>query len=607
MRQQEVQRLISRRALVFGGVQAMAGVALLSRLYYLQFVHGAEFKTLAEGNRAKLQLIIPPRGVITDRFGAELAANHVNYRLMLNADKRADARAALQQLETLLQLTDREIRQVTDAIARRKKSVPVMIREHLTWEEVAKVQYYLPEFPLVAIDEGQWRHYPFADHSSHLIGYVGKVAENEVHDDQPMLKLPDMKIGKNGVELLYESRLQGKAGAKQVEVNAAGSPVRELNRTPPVSGDKLALTIDNRLQEYAVERLGEESGAIVVMDVNTGEVLSLASMPAFDPNEFSKGIKYDYYEALKANKKVPLMNKAIAGQYPPGSTFKMITGLAGLKSGKFKASTRVTCNGVFYLGNRPFRCWKKEGHGTVDMIDAIAGSCDTYFYTVAREVGIVPLSEMAEAFGLGQKPGLGLIGEKAGIVPSPAWKLKVGRGVWNPGETINSAIGQGDTLTTPLQLAIMGARLANGGKKILPRLLMDEAAKIEGQVDVDPEHLAAIREGMFRVTNTPHGTAFGSTIKEEHYAFAGKTGTSQVRRLLVEGQDQKKLPWEFRHHAWFVGYAPVHDPKYSCAVIIEHGGGGASAAAPVARDMLLKVQQLREESPVPTAPTTRAS
>lgn len=599
MRQQDVQRLISRRALVFGGVQAAAGVALLSRLYYLQFVHGAEFKTLAEGNRAKLQLMIPPRGVITDRFGVELATNHVNYRVLLDADNRFAAREALQQLVSLLQLTEREIKQVTDLIGRRKKAIPVLVREHLTWEEVAKVQYHLPELPLVMMDEGEWRHYPFADHSSHLIGYVGKVSESEVRDDQPLLKLPDMKIGKNGIELLYESHLQGKAGAKQIEVNAAGSPIRELNRTAPVAGEPLPLTIDNRLQEYAVERLGEESGAIVVMDVNTGEVLALASMPAFDPNEFSKGIKYDYYEALKANKKVPLMNKAIAGQYPPGSTFKMITGLAGLHSGKFKASHRITCNGAFHLGNHSFGCWRREGHGTLDLAEAIAQSCDVYFYTVAREIGIEAIAQMSEAFGLGQKSGLNLIGEKAGIVPSPAWKRKVGRGGWNPGETINSAIGQGDTLTTPLQLAIMTARIANGGKKILPRLLRDEATKIEGTIDIDPAHMAVIHDGMFRVTNTPQGTAFGSTIKEEHYAFAGKTGTSQVRRLLVPGQDQKKIPWEHRHHAWFVGYAPLHNPTLCCSVIIEHGGGGASAAAPVARDMLLRAQELRDSAPVP--------
>lgn len=593
-----MQKMLSRRALIFGSIQAAAGVALLSRLYYLQFVHGAEFTLQAEGNRAKLQLMIPPRGIITDRYGVELAMNQVNYRLVLEADKKSEARATLKKLIPLMKLSDREVKQLGDAINRRKVGIPILVREHLNWDEVARIQYHLPELAAVAIDEGQWRHYPFADHASHLIGYVGKVAEGEVKEEEPLLKLPDMKIGKNGIESLYEKSLQGKAGAKQMEVNALGSPIRELSRSPSTPGDVLPLTIDSRLQEFTVARIGEESGGVVVMDVNTGEILALVSMPAFDPNEFSKGIKTDYYNALKANKKVPLMNKAIAGQYPPGSTFKMITGLAGLKSGKFTANTHIHCNGTFYLGNHPFGCWKTEGHGTLNMAQAIEQSCDVYFYTVAREIGIEALAAMSEEFGLGQKSGLGLRGEQPGIVPSPAWKKKVGRGQWNPGETINSAIGQGDTLTTPMQLAIMTARMVNGGKKILPRLLTTEETKIIGEVDVAPKDLDLILEGMRMVVNDPRGTAHGSVIKEENYAFGGKTGTSQVRKLLVHGQNQNLIPWEFRHHAWFVGYAPVHKPEICCSVIIEHGGGGASAAAPVAKDVLRKALELRENPPI---------
>lgn len=592
-----MQTMLSRRAMVFGGVQAVAGVALLSRLYYLQFVHGAEFKTLAEGNRAKLQLMIPPRGIISDRYGTALAMNQINYRLMLEADSRADARATLKQLIPLMQLSDKEVRLLTEAITHRKVGIPLLVREHLTWAEVARIQYHLPELAAAAIDEGQWRHYPFADHASHLIGYVGKVSEDEVDDDQPLLGLPEMKIGKNGIESLYEARLQGKAGAKQIEVNAVGSPVRELGRTAPTPGELLPLTIDSRLQEFCITRLGEESGAIVVMDVHHGDVLTLVSVPAFDPNEFSKGIKADYYASLRENKRAPLMNKAIAGQYPPGSTFKMMTGLAGLKSGKFTEHSRVHCNGTFYLGSHPFTCWKTEGHGSLNMAEALEQSCDVFFYTVARDIGIEAVAAMATEFGLGQKSGLGLRGEQSGIVPSPAWKQKVGRGVWNPGETINSAIGQGDTLTTPVQLAIMTARLVNGGQKILPHLLLHEESKSLGSAAVTPEQLAVVLDGMNRVANSPRGTAFGSTIKDPAYAFGGKTGTSQVRKLLVHGQNQNSLPWEYRHHAWFVGYAPVHAPEICCSVIIEHGGGGASAAAPVARDVLRKALELKQNPP----------
>ena len=598
MRPQELQRIVSRRAVIFGGVQAAAGFALLSRLYFLQFVHGDEFKLESEGNRVKLQLLIPPRGVISDRYGVAMAMNQVNYRLVIEPDNRTQARATLKALIPLMKLSDKEVKLLGDAITHRKVGVPILVREHLSWEEVARIQYHLPELSAISIEEGQWRHYPFADHSSHLIGYVGKVSEDEVDDDQPLLMMPDMKIGKNGIESVYEEKLQGKAGAKQMEVNATGSPVRELHRTPATPGDELPLTIDNRLQEFCIQALGEESGAIVVMDVNTGEVLALVSMPAFDPNEFSKGIKAGYYNELRNNKRAPLMNKAIAGQYPPGSTFKMMTGLAGLKSGKFTANSHVFCNGTFYLGAHPFTCWKVEGHGSMDMASALQQSCDVFFYTVAHEVGIEGMAAMASDFGLGQKSGLGLRGEQPGIVPSPAWKLKAGRGQWNPGETINSAIGQGDTLTTPIQLATMTARLVNGGKKVQPRLLLHEEDKFLGQIDVSPEHLAVIRDGMYRVANTPHGTAYGSTIKDEQYAFGGKTGTSQVKKLLVHGQNQKLLPWEFRHHAWFVGYAPVNKPEICCSVIIEHGGGGAATAAPVARDVLRKALELRRNPPL---------
>lgn len=596
MRVHDLQRMMTRRAFVLGGVQLAATTALVSRLFYLQFIKGEEFKTLAEENRVKLQLIMPPRGVIADCNGVTLAGNHVNYRLMLEGDSRKVARANLKTLIPLLKLSEREVRILTNEIRVSKPGVPIMVREHLDWDEVARIQFHLPQLSAVFIDEGSWRNYPYADHYSHLLGYVGKVAKNEVKDDQPLLKLPEMKIGKNGVELLYEARLQGKAGTKQTEVNAVGSPVRELKRENPTPGETLKLTIDSRLQEYCVERIGEESGAVVVMDVHSGALLSVVSMPAFDPNEFSKGITTAYWKELNANKKAPLLNKAIAGQYPPGSTYKMVTGLAGLKSGKFNANSHVHCNGTFYLGNHPFTCWKTEGHGTLTMAQALEQSCDVFFYTVAREIGIEAMESMAHEFNLGHKSGLGLRGEQPGIVPSPSWKQKARKQPWNPGETINSAIGQGDTLTTPMQLAIMTARMVNGGKKVRPHLVVGEGVEPEGTVDVDPEHMKVILDGMARVANSPRGTAYGSHIKEEAYQFGGKTGTSQVRKLLVHGQNQNSIPWEYRHHAWFVGYAPVHDPKYCCAVIIEHGGGGASAAAPVAKDVLLKLQQLMDGS-----------
>ncbi|PZP86334.1 MAG: penicillin-binding protein 2 [Azospirillum brasilense] len=603
MRPIDLQRMIQRRAFVFGGLQAFACTSLLTRLYYLQFVRGEEYVTEAEGNRIKVQMLVPPRGVIADRYGVAMAMNHVNYRLMLESERKDIAAETLEQLGSLLQLRPAELEERRVDIKRAKRGFPVLVREHLSWEEMARVEFHLPNLPTAFIEEGQWRHYPFSDHASHLIGYVGKVAPNEVKEDDPLLKQPDMRIGKNGIEALYEAKLRGIPGTRQLEVNVVGSPVRELAKKEAKAGPTLNLTIDTRLQEYVVERLADQSGAVVVMHVHTGEVLALASVPSYDPNEFSKGIKQGYWNALNANEKVPLLNKAIAGQYPPGSTFKMVTGLAALKSGKVSPERKVYCPGHFYLGSNRWNCWKPEGHGAVNFAEALAVSCDTYFYTVGREAGIDAVAEMAKEFGLGAPSGLGLRGERAGIVPSPDWK-KQARGLpWNPGETINTAIGQGDVLTTPVQLAIMTARMVNGGKKIYPRLLLDEESRDDGFIDIDAKHLQVALEGMNMVTNSPRGTAYGSTIKAEGMSFGGKTGTAQVRRITVRGQDQNSIPWKFRHHGLFVGFAPAEKPEYCCSVLIEHGGGGASAAAPVARDVMQKLQELLQgAAPRPLLP-----
>lgn len=599
MRGVHQQKLITRRALVFGGVQAAAGMALLSRLYYLQFVRGDEFATQAEGNRIKLQMIIPPRGLITDRYGTVLAGNHVNYRLMLETDDKKQSSATLAALAKLMGLRPDEMDARSVDLKRARGGVPILLREHLSWEEMAKVEFHLPQLAGAFIEEGQWRHYPFADHASHLIGYVGKVAPGEVKEGDPLLKLPEMKIGKDGIETQYEQRLRGIAGTRQIEVNAMGAPVRELAKKDATVGEELKLTIDARLQEYIVQRVGEESVGIVVMNIHTGAILALVSMPSFDPNEFSKGIKQGYWTKLNTDEKVPMLNKAIAGQYPPGSTFKMITGLAALHAGKIDPEKRVYCPGHFFLGNHRFNCWKPEGHGAMNLSDALANSCDTYFYTVGREAGIQAIADMGKEFGLGATTGLALRGERPGIMPDPAWKLKARGQRWNPGETINTSIGQGDVLTTPLQLAVMTARMVNGGKKVTPHLLLDEAPKDAGYIDIDAAHLQAVMDGMNAVTNSPRGTAYGSGIREEAYMFAGKTGTAQVRRITIRGQDQNQVPWKFRHHGLFVGYGPVAKPEICCAVLVEHGGGGASAAAPVARDILRKAFELAE-APAPT-------
>jgi penicillin-binding protein 2 len=596
---QDLQRTVTRRAMLVGSVMGMAGMALMGRLSYLQFFRGEEYRTLAEGNRIKLQLLTPPRGIISDREGVEMATNNVSYRVFLDRENPPQARETIKRLGVLLRWSAVQTNKILAQIPNLPRG-PLLVAEHINWDQLVRIEYFQPELPAILLEEGQVRTYPFSDHAAHLIGYVGRVAEGEASAGTPLARLPEFKIGKNGVEHLFDARLQGTAGTKQIEVNVTGLPVRELNRVAPIPGEHIHLTVDSRLQEYIVQRLEGQSGAVVVMHVHTGELIALTSVPGFDPNIFSKAIPQPYWDALMADEKAPLTNKAIAGQYPPGSTFKMLIGLAALESGKVDLKTSVFCPGHFFLGNHRFNCWKPEGHGHMTLKTALAESCDTYFYTVGRAAGIEAMSEVGHKLGIGELTGLGLRGEKQGIMPDPAWKRRVRGAPWNPGETINTAIGQGDVLTTPLQLAVMTARMVNGGKAVIPRL-----TRAEGVVEFPPlgfneAHLKAVVDGMDMVINSPRGTAYGSRllpnadltaedIAAGGYGFAGKTGTAQVRRITIRGQDQSKIPWKFRHHALFVAYGPTTNPTYAASVLIEHGGGGASAAAPVARDVMAKL------------------
>lgn len=600
-------RLFSRRAVVFGGLQAAGLTALAGRLYYLQFLRSDEFKMLSENNRIKLQLLTPERGKLLDSTGEAFASNEKNYLLYLDATgmKRSAVRQLIEKVGGIIQLPEKRVERALDELKANPYASPLLIKEHLTWEEVAAVELHQLELPGLYIDIGQIRYYPFAEHSSHLIGYVGAVSQEELDDGGklPLLRQPDYKIGKSGVEQLFEMRLRGQPGLKQVEVNVHGQPVRELGTRESVPGENMQLTIDSRLQEYGYRLLEGESAAAVVMDVTNGNVLAMLSVPGFDPNVFSKGIPAEYWKELQENKLDPLVNKAVQGQYPPGSTFKMITGLAGLREGAISPSTRVFCPGHFFLGNHRFNCWKEEGHGSVDLVGAIAQSCDTYFYTVGRNAGIEAIRDTCRMLGLGDAHLLGLLGEKPGLVPDPVWKQKRYKQKWTTGDTVNASIGQGYVLATPLQLGVVAARLATG-LAVTPRLHDDGPVNFAPLEGIPPDHLEHIQRGMYAVANEGGGTAAGKRITEAKYAMAGKTGTSQVRRIEVRGQKQESIPWEHRHHALFIGYAPVEKPRFACAVIVEHGGGGSAAAAPRARDLLWKIQLLADgiEDDPPTVP-----
>ena len=601
----ERQRAFSRRGLLLGGAQALLLTGLAARMYYLQVVEADRYKTLAEDNRINLRLLPPPRGRILDRFGYALASNRQNFRVVLVREQAGDVERVLNALSQLMALDEHDYKRVLREVSRKRGFVPVTVRENLTWDEVSRVEVNGPDLPGVSIEMGQIRDYPYASSMSHVLGYVAAVAERDLTGD-PLLELPGFRIGKNGIEQKYDLALRGSAGNSQIEVNAYGRVIRELNREEGKPGDELVLTVDGGLQTFVHQRLmSEKSASAVVMDIETGDVLALGSVPSYDPNAFNIGITVKQWNDLLNDPLKPLNNKAIAGLYAPGSTFKMIVALAALKAG-IGPDHRAFCPGFMTLGRARFHCWKRHGHGWVDMIRGIQHSCDVFFYDVSRKVGVDNIAAMARTFGLGEPVGIDLFGEKGGVIPTRDWKLANIGEPWQGGETLVASIGQGFVLTTPLQLAVMTARLATG-KAVVPRLTRGVRAENEdpaapppapdfAPLDVPEAHLALMREAMDAVSNHPRGTAYRARIEDEGWELAGKTGTSQVRRITMAERaagvtKNEQLPWRRRDHALFVSYAPVHKPRYCCAVVVEHGGGGSKVAAPIARDILIETQR----------------
>jgi len=607
-------KLFSRRAaLLLGGQMVLLG-GLGTRLYYLQVVESERYKVLAEENRINFRLLPPPRGFITDRKGDYLAINIQNYRLVLVPEQANNAdgvEATLLKLSQLIDLDEHDVKRVLREARRRRAFVPITVRENLSWEEVSRLGVNTPELPGVNIDVGQTRHYPYGRNMAHVIGYVAAVSEKELKkSDDPLLELPGFRIGKNGIEREYDLALRGSAGTSQVEVNALGRVIRELRRQEGQPGHEVRLTLDMRLQDFIGERVSNEKAAsVVVMDVHTGAILALVSTPSYDPNAFSEGLRTEEWRALVNNPHHPLTNKAIAGQYSPGSTYKMTVALAALANGIGRDHS-VYCPGHMTLGDRRFHCWKRWGHGNVDMIEALAQSCDVWFYDVARRVGVDRIAAMANRLGLGETTDIDLSGERKGLIPTRAWKRAALGQPWHMGESLVIGIGQGYVLTTPLQLAVSTARLVNGGKAVRPHLALnqvdgaqvsDRAAEPFADIGIPESHLNIIREGMDAVVNGERGTARGSRLRDTDVQMGGKTGTSQVRRIskaereagIRKGED---IAWRLRDHALFVGYAPLDDPRYVVSVVVEHGGGGSKAAAPIARDVLEEV--LRIDAPV---------
>jgi len=599
----------TRRALVLGGVQVAALAGLAGRLYDLQVRQAERYALLAEENRVNLRLLVPPRGRILDRFGEGLAVNRLDYRLVVTPEQTDDMEALLARLGNLVAIDENDRRRVLRDAKRSQGSVPVLVRENLSWEDVARVEVNGPDLPGVMVEAGQSRAYPYGDKVAHVTGYVASVAESELTDD-PLTRHPDFRIGKNGIEKQYDAILRGAAGSSQVEVNAFGRVIRELDREEGRPGDDVRLSLDMGLQAFAAERFGAEVGSAAVLDVRTGEVLALVTVPSYDPSQFTRGLTTTEWRTLVEDPRGPLSNKAVAGQYSPGSTFKMLVAMAAMENGVADQNHAVYCPGHMQLGNVRFHCWKKGGHGTLRMIEAIQQSCDVYFYDVARRLGIDRIAEMCHRFDLGVATGIDLPGEKPGLVPTRDWKQATVGESWQQGDTVVVGIGQGYLLVTPLQLAVYAARLASNGRAVVPRL-----TRVDGPVapfrdlGLNPAHMAVVREGMNRVTNSERGTAYRARITEAGFEMAGKTGSVQVRRITKAereaGRKQEDLPWEHRDHGLFVAYAPVSNPRYACAVVVEHGGSGSKAAAPVARDILYEAQRrhsARDDGPMADVP-----
>lgn len=582
-----------------GGAMAAVVAVLGARMRHMQVEQADEFRLLAEDNRISIRLIPPARGLIHDRNGKLIAGNEQNYRVVISREDAGDVEAVLDKLMEFLPITpedhDRALKE-----AKRRSPLPIIVADRLSWEDVSKVAINSPALPGVTPEFGLSRIYPRDTDFAHVVGYVGPVSENDLsklEEPDPLLQTPKFQIGKIGVETWMESELRGRAGNRRVEVNVLGRVMRELGRQEGDAGADIRLTIDADVQNYTQARLGEESAAGIVMDVHTGDLIAIASSPSFDPNLFVRGISHKDYNALVENDHRPLANKAVQGAYPPGSTFKMVTALAALEAGVITTSTSVSCPGHYEVGGRRFHCWSRGGHGRVSLERSLSESCDVYYYDIALKVGIDKIAEMGRRLGLGMRHDIPMSAITEGLMPNRAWKQERYKQDWRIGDTVNASIGQGYVLTSPLQLAVMTARLATG-KAVSPRLIH----MIDGQqtpipepqdLGLTPAYLRAVQEGMFAVNNSQRGTAWSSRIEEKTMRVAGKTGTSQVRNISAAERARgvirnDQLPWNRRDHALYVGYAPYDAPRYAVAVVVEHGGGGSTAAAPIGRDLLLR-------------------
>ncbi|MBU1286745.1 MAG: penicillin-binding protein 2 [Alphaproteobacteria bacterium] len=612
-RNRSIEDDFTRRMVLAASAGGVVWAGLVARLFQLQVLEREKYQAAAEDNHIKLALAPPQRGRILDRFGKPLASHRRAGRVSIVPEQTRDPAGTLAQVAALIDLPDERVERLAGEItaSRRRNAgfVPVVVANELTYEDFARMNVHAAEIPGVQVEMALTRSYPRGRDFAHVLGYVARASQDDLErlsvgmegDEakrlEKLFRHPDMRTGRQGMERFAEEYLRGKPGFRKLVTNAHGRVIEEIpdDRFAPVPGKDLYITIDSDLQRATIERFGEESGAAVMIDIETGDVLAMVSTPAFDPNDFVNGISGTAYAELRDNPQSPLYPRAHGGVYPPGSTFKMVVATAALESGAVKPTDRVTCNGYYHFGNRTWHCWKKGGHGSMDMHNGIKHSCDVYFYDIARRTGVEAIAATARKFGFGEAWTLGMTGARGGLVPDPEWKQRAVGEPWYEGETLNFGIGQGQLGVTPLQLALMTARIASEGRSLKPHLVgLGPQSDDDGILDqpLDKDIINIMKSGMYGVTSEAGGTAYRSgDLGLGGPRIAGKSGTAQVRRITMAERDKGirkglNIERELRDHALFVAYAPADNPKYACAIVVEHGESGSGAAAPLARDIL---------------------
>jgi len=610
---QSKTKLITRRMFILSVIKTTIFISIICRLFYLQISENIKWRSLSDKNRLREWKIAPQRGIIEDYFGKKIAINSQVFQLHMIPEDVPDLEELFFRLSKLIDFDERKKNNLIKRLNKRKPWEPIIVSDNLTWPEFSRLNLFLHEIqgikPVVAVA----RKYLEEGSSSHVIGYVSETSVKDLENSKLLRKIniPGLKTGKNGLEKSLNETMIGKPGLQRFEVNAYGKRIKELEFVQGIAGKNYRTTLDIDVQKFASKLIKDVSGSICVMDIYTGDIIAMVSSPTFDANKFVHGIAFKDWQDLINNDKKPLMNKSIAGLYPPGSTIKPIVALSALENDVVSPDTTTECKGEIELYGHKYHCWKEKGHGFLRLREAIKQSCDIYFYEVARRLGVDRLAETATKFGLGNKVFDILEEEQSGLVPTTQWKLEnIGRG-WVLGETLLAGIGQGYFQTTPIQLCLMSAQLANGGYKIKPRIIYDEQAlqSTTGtwgekfrQLYRNQENVKFVLDAQFGATNEPMGTSYGSRHVKSEYIFAGKTGTSQIRSITEEERElklkQKDLPYKRRDHALFIAFAPYKNPQYALSIVIEHGGTGSSAAAPIAKKIVKKVldrHQLRKK------------